>query len=293
MGGTLRSLVRTIWYYLKGIYTRFRDEQMLFYASGIAFNGILCLIPFLLLLTSLLGALLSSSDLAIRRVNEVLNAAFPREAYSQEIKRNIQNVIDDIIRHKSSYGIIGLGILTWTATSLFSAVRSVLNRIYKITTRKLVIIKIVEEILLVLVLGMLFFMANVFIWTSSILKNFVSNIPILDISLYGFFQSINSFAVAYIPGFVMFFLINRLIPDRTVNARTAMVAALVTTILWWIAGRGFVWYLSAFHSYSMLYGTYAFLIVFIFWIYYSSIAFIVGVTVAQLHRERTHARSAV
>jgi membrane protein len=260
---------------------------MLFYASGIAFNGILCLIPFLLLLTSLLGVVLSSSDLALRHVNDVLNATFPREAYTQEIKHSIQRAIDDIIRHKSSYGIIGLGILTWTATSLFSAIRSVVNRVYKITTRKLVIVKVIEEILLVLVLGMLFFLANVFIWTSTIVRTYISNIPLLNAIPAVFFRGANSFAAAYIPGCIMFFLISRVIPDTKITSKSALVAALVTTVLWWIAGRAFVWYLSEFHSYSMLYGAYAFLAVFILWIYYSSVAFIVGIVIAQLYRERS------
>ena len=284
---TAANVFNALTYYAKGLYARFRDDHLFFYASGIAFNGILCLIPFLLLLTSLLGAILSSSDLAIQHVNDVLNAAFPREAYTQEIKHSIQRVLDDIIRHKSSYGVVGLGILMWTATTLFSAVRSVVNRVYRSTTRKLVVVKVIEEIVLVLILSMLFSLANAFIWTSTIVRTYLSNIPLLNAIPPVFFQGANSFAVAYIPGFIMFFLISRVIPDTTISSRCALVAALVTTVLWWLAGRAFVWYLSEFHSYSMLYGAYAFLIVFIFWIYYSSVAFIVGIVIAQLYRERS------
>ena len=82
------------------------------------------------------------------------------------------------------------------------------------------------------------------------------------------------------------YYVNQFIPDKGVTSRVAFLAAFITTLLWWIAGKVFVWYLSVFHSYSMLYGTYAFLLVFIFWVYYSSISFIVGVIFAQLYRER-------
>src|SRR5258706_612685 len=108
-----RRFISEAFYYIKGCYVRFRHDHVSFYAAGVAFNGLLCLIPFLLLLTSLLGAFLSSSDLAIKRVNDLLNAAFPPDRYAQQIKRLLEQIVEDIIRHKSSYGILGIVILTW------------------------------------------------------------------------------------------------------------------------------------------------------------------------------------
>jgi membrane protein len=84
----------------------------------------------------------------------------------------------------------------------------------------------------------------------------------------------------------MFYIVNRFIPDRSVGSRVALISAITSTSLWWIAGRAFAWYLSAFHSYSKLYGTYAFVLVFLMWIYYSSVVFIIGTIIGDLYRKR-------
>jgi membrane protein len=147
-------------------------------------------------------------------------------------------------------------------------------------------VTILEEVLLVMVLGLLFFVANLFIWISSGIEPLLVKIPLVHLFRIEVLQNTNSLFFSYIPGFIMFFLVNRLIPDKSVTSNVALIAALVTTVLWWGAGKLFSMYASAFHSYSMLYGAYAFLFVFVFWVYFSSIAFIVGVIVGQLHREK-------
>jgi membrane protein len=274
-------------YYSYGVYRRFRTEQLFFYASGIAFNGILCLIPFFLLLTSFLGMLLNSSDRAVHVVKEFLDAAIPDQVYALKMKSVLQALVDDIVRHRSSYGFVGLGILTWTATSLFSSIRAVMNTVYRIKSSKLVILKIVEEVVLVVVVIVLFFAANVIVWFSSFIASWLRQLPGFESIPLGFFKGINAFLAADVPAVVMFFVLNRFIPDQKIGTKASMIAACSTTVLWWVASQVFGWYLSEFRSYSMLYGAYAFLLVFIFWVYYSALVFIVGIIIAQLYRERT------
>lgn len=286
MNNALKVFVSSVRYYVRGIYKRFRTEQIFFYASGIAFNGILCLIPFFLLMTSFLGMLLNSSDRAVHVVKQFLDTAIPDEMYAQKIKSVLQLLIDDIIRHRSSYGVVGIAILMWTATSLFSSIRAVMNTVYRIRSSKLVILKIVEEVALVIIVVVLFFAANVVIWCSSFIVSYVRQIPGLEAIPLGVVKGVNAFLAADVPALVMFFVLNRFIPDKHIGTKVAFIAACSTTVLWWIASQAFGWYLVQFHSYSMLYGAYAFLLVFIFWIYYSALVFIVGLIIAQLYRER-------
>src|ERR1051325_759112 len=113
MSYALRNfIVRTshaVSYYLQGVYLRLREEELLFMASGIAFNCILCLIPLLLLLTSVLGIVLNSSDIASRKIEEILSTAFPPQPYAQNIKASISQVIGDIIHYRTSFGLFEIG----------------------------------------------------------------------------------------------------------------------------------------------------------------------------------------
>ena len=273
-------------YYLKGLFKRCNQEDILFLSSGISFNIILCLLPLLLLLTSLLGMFINSSHFPSQKIDEMLNTVFPAQPYAQKIKTSIKDVVYDIVRYRSTFGFSGIAVLIWTATSLFSSIRSVLNKIYRIGESKLVIIKMLEHIVLVVMLGVLFLVANAFTWILVFFESILKDIPVLqDIHISAFLKSISSIA-SYVLAFTMFFVINRFIPDKRINSRVAVVAAMTTTSLWWIAGKGFGMYLTTFHSYSKLYGAYAFFLVFLAWVYYSSIIFVLGVIVGQLFRER-------
>jgi membrane protein len=65
-----------------------------------------------------------------------------------------------------------------------------------------------------------------------------------------------------------------------------MVAAVWTTVLWELVRNLFGYYISHIANINKIYGTYALIIVVAFWIYYSSVLFILGAEIGQLYRER-------
>ena len=279
-------LASAIKYYIVGLYRKLSDVNIFFLSAGISFNGILCLIPLLLLVTSTIGMILHSSSLTLQKVNELLSTIFPPQPYAQEIKRSLMGIIHDIIRYRSTFGLYGIGILIWASASMFSSVRYVLNTIFRLKPKKLVLFNIIENIILVIVLGAIFVVANFFSWILLPINSLLEEIPEIghfNISL--FFKSI-TYVASLIPAFFTFFILYRYIPEKGISSKTAAIAALTTTLLWWIASKAFSFYLTAFHPYSKLYGTYAFILVFLIWIYYSAVVFIVGAIVGQLYRER-------
>ena len=277
---------RSLKYYVKGMHVSFNEENIFFLSSGIAFNGILCMIPLLLLLTSLLGIVINSSIIPIQKIDELLNSAIPTQPYTQQITTALKTVVRDVIRYRSTFGLYGIGILIWTSASMFSSIRHVLNKIYQLKPTKLVIVTVIENIVLVIIVGLLFLIANFFSWIMLFINSVIKDIPgIESLDLPKYIKSISTIG-SYIPALIMFFIINRFIPDKKISAKVAFISAMTTTSLWWIAGKGFGWYLTAFHPYSKLYGTYAFILVFLIWVYYSSIVFVIGVIAGQLFRTR-------
>ncbi|MDI6766360.1 MAG: YihY/virulence factor BrkB family protein [Bacteroidota bacterium] len=279
-------LSRGISYYIKGIYKKGSEENIFFLSAGIAFNGIICLLPLLLLLTSIVGVFLHSSTLSLQKIDDVLNAAFPSQPYAQQIKSVLKGIIQDIIRYRSTIGLYGIVILLWTSASMFSSVRYVLMRIYQIKRSRFVIITFIENVIIVIIIGALFIIANFFSWVLLPSINFIQEIPGLEkIDLSGLLKMLSHVA-SYLPALIMFFLLNRFIPGKGISNRVAFVSAFTTTTLWWVAGLGFGWYLTTFQPYSKLYGTYAFMVVFLLWVYFSSVVFTLGAIVGQLFKER-------
>ncbi len=273
-------------YYTIGLYRKLSGVNIFFLSAGMSFNGILCLIPLLLLITAIIGMILHSSSLTLQKINELLSTIFPPQPYAQEIKRSLMGIIHDIIRYRSTFGLYGIGILIWASASMFSSVRYVLNSIFQMKPKKLVLFNIIENIILVIVLGAIFVVANFFSWILLPINSLLEKIPEMghfNISL--FFKSI-TYVASLIPAFFTFFILYRYIPEKGISSKTATVAAITTTTLWWIASKGFSFYLTTFHPYSKLYGTYTSILIFLLWIYYSSIVFIVGAIVGQLYREK-------
>lgn len=283
---SFRALLSAIAYYVRGTIRRFLHDDILLYGSALAFNFILCIIPLLLLLTWVIGAFLSSSELTIVRINDLLNAAFPDQPYANKIKSSIQDVIFDIVHHRGTFGIVSIIVLIWTATFLFNAARSILNRIYRFKSTKLFLITIVENILSVVVVAVLFLLTNLIFWLSSVVESFVARIPDFRNVLFSpFVQHFPTFVTSVLV-FVMFFIVYQFMADRRIPVKAALISACTATVLWVISGKAFQFYLLHLSSVSTVYGTYAFLLVFMIWIEYSSLVFLIGGIIGQLYRER-------
>lgn len=285
-GGIFLAKIRTFRSYVKGVMRRLNDVDILFLSSGIAFNGILCLIPLLLLLTSILGVVLHSGRFPTQKIDDVLNAIFPLQPYAQKIKTGIKDILFDVVHYRRAIGISATVVLVWTSTSLFSAVRTVLKRVYKVGVPKPFLRHVFENLALLVLLGVLFLIANTFTWILAFVDSILQDVPLFKpIYLTGVMKFV-SFLFSFAPALLMFFIINRFLPPGGISGKAAFIASLTTTSLWWMAGRAFGWYLTVFHPYNKLYGTYAFLLVFILWIYYSSVVFVLGAVAGQLYRER-------
>ncbi|MBM4315050.1 MAG: YihY/virulence factor BrkB family protein [Deltaproteobacteria bacterium] len=83
----------------------------------------------------------------------------------------------------------------------------------------------------------------------------------------------------------LFFLVYKIIPDKDVHFKSALQAALFTSLLWEIAKHLFTWYVVNLAAYSIVYGSLSTLVVFVVWVYYSSTILIVGGELAYFLEE--------
>jgi membrane protein len=74
----------------------------------------------------------------------------------------------------------------------------------------------------------------------------------------------------------MFVLIYKIIPNKRIHFSSALQAALFTSLLWELAKHLFGWYVVHLARYSIFYGSLSTLVIFIFWVYYSSTILVLG-----------------
>lgn len=147
-----------------------------------------------------------------------------------------------------------------------------------------------EEVLLVIVLGLFFFISNLLVGFSSLLEFLFVTIPLLrTVHLISVVEPFPE-ALSYLPILAMFFLLNKLVSGPSVTTRVSVIAATISTVIWLFTVKVFSCDVNAFHSYSMLYGACAFVFAFFVWVHSTSFVLTTGATMGQLYRERTMKR---
>jgi membrane protein len=280
-----KVIFENIKYYLLGIYNKASDDHMWIMASAIAFNFLICIIPFMLILFSILGMYLSSAE----RMGDVLVYLDKVLALPEPLKGNITGQVlkrvGEISSNTTITSIIGIIVLLWTASGLFSTIRDALNKIYKISIDVFYLLGKFKDIVMVLFVS-IFFMLSV---ASTSLFSIVTSkgIGFLDQFInIGFANAIVTPVLGLIFSFLMFYIIHRIVPHGQVNKKAAMVASVSSAVMFELLKYLFTVYLVSFSNFAAVYGAYAALVSVIFWIYYSSFIFVLGAEIGQLYNEK-------
>ncbi len=279
--------------FARRVYHKAGADDVFFLGGGIAFNFLLGAIPFLLLLISLFGYFLEASvpdpgAAAVEYVMTILPA-------SQVVVDFTRGLVSQIVGQRTRFGALGLLLLIWVSTRLIGSLRSALRAVFDIHETRGIIRGKLFDAGMVAVAGTLF-IANTGISVA------LEAVQSYGIQLLGLtteqgqilaIQSAVARVLAYGFIFLMFVLIYRYLPARRVPWRTAIIAATFTSVVFELLKSGFAWYVANVATYASAYGTFATAVVLVFWIYYSSVVFVIGGEVGQvyeLHRLRRRQR---
>ncbi len=283
---SLRKIYRELKYYAIGFYNKFDEDHVWIMSASIAFNIVICSIPITLILFSVLGIYLNRDD-----AQEYLNTALKNiVGLTPEFQTKISNVIlgaiDELSSNSTLTAIIGsIGIL-WTASGLFSTLRDVLNRIYKTRSDTFYLWAKLRDI------GMVFLILTVFVLSFS--STFILSIfEAIDKSFFGdtilklgFTSSLLTHIIGLIFTFIMFYLIFKLVPQGFVSQKVALISSITASVLYEALKYLFIVYLVSFANYQRVYGAYAAIVAVIFWLYYSSLTFVILAETGQLYKEK-------
>ena len=282
---TLRNFWRWIKFYVINIYEKMDKHHAFIFASGMTYNILLCIIPMVLIIFSVLGSILESQELLIQ-ISLMIDDMFPVSNYSDKIKEILFERIGEFIKYKTLVGTVGIVGLFFTASGLFSTFRTILNNIYGIEKGKNILIAKIRDfgmVILTLVFFLLVILINPLL---QIFRNLVNRIELLtqmDLS------SVVQIIIRYLPSaltFLMMLLIYSLVPYRKMRKRVYFISALWATILFEIAKNGFTYYVTNVANYSKIYGNIAFAIVTALWLYIVSVIFILAAIIGQVYREK-------
>jgi membrane protein len=255
------------------------------FASGMTYNILLCIIPMVLIVFSVLGSILQSQELLIQ-ISLMIDDMIPISDYSDKVKEILFERIGEFIKYKTLVGSLGIAGLFFTASGLFSTLRTILNNIYGIEKGKNILIAKIRDLGMV-ILTLVFFLVVILLNPLiQIFKAFLGKIEILNKIDFSILDKFLIGLLPYILTFLMMFLIYSLVPYRKMKKRVYFVSAFWATVFFHLAQVGFTYYVTNIANYSRIYGNVAFVIVTALWLYIISVIFILAAIIGQTYREK-------
>ncbi len=255
---------------------KFNEDNGFFLASGIAFNILINLIPFILLLLALVGTYLYDDQEVLDHIHAYFRDVAP--ALDPKVMKSLM----DVIQNRQIVGILGFFGLLWFSTWLFSSLRIAFNIVFRAEKSRGMLLGIGIDLLMILLAGILLLVSMILSSLATFLPAYQGRIPV---AVGPTVQWLLKYLLPFLLTFCMFFLIFKIIPHRQIHSKSALQAALFTGLLWELAKHLFVWYVVHLAEYSIFYGSLSTLVIFVLWVYYSSMILVVGGELAYFLEE--------
>ena len=252
-----------LWQALK----KFNDDNGFFLSAGIAFNLLINLIPFILLLLALVGTYLYNDQEVLNYIHAYFRDVAP--ALDPKVTSNLM----DVIQNRQIVGILGFVGLLWFSTWVFSSLRIAFHIVFRIEKSRRMLRGIAVDLLMILLVGILLLVSMILSSIGAFLPGYQGRIPV---AIGPTIQWILKYLLPFSLTVCMFFLIYQIIPNKRVHLRSALQAALFTGLLWEMTKHLFAWYVVHLAEYSFFYGSLSTLVIFVLWVYYSSMILVVG-----------------
>lgn len=252
------------------IVTRILQRNITQVASSLTFTTILALVPLLAVVLSLFTAFPLFEDFR-SALHDFLSSKLMPEAVSS----TAMDYLNQFAAKASGLTAVGSLFLFVTSITLMSTIDKAFNDIWYVTEIR----PLMQRVLVywaILSLGPI--LAGASLWASSVLAReslgYVTHLSFLA-----------SFALAYIP-FVLttlaFTALFVYVPNRRVLWRDAFVGGVFTTLMLEILKTGFAFYVKQFPTYTVIYGTFATVPIFLMWMYLSWLVVLIGASIVAI-----------
>lgn len=255
-----------------------RDGALLL-ASGVAFDGLLAFLPFLLLVISVASLILPLTARAAATDVVVFVAQLLPNA-SEASRQLLAGVLRDIVRTRAELGIVGGLGFVWFSSRLFGTLRGVMARVFEEQEKRGAMQGLVLDVWLTLVaaaFGAGWVAVSALLAAASAAgSRWLATIGVRGWSVPKPAELVAAHLLAFVLVTGIFFALYRALPRRRVPWPSALIAAATAGVAFeaarWIFGA--IW-LRLGHL-TVYTGTVAAVVLVMFWAWYAALIFILG-----------------
>jgi membrane protein len=266
-----RATVRFI-QFIQATWGQLATDKVIIRASGLAYSSLLAAVPLVAVGFALFSAF-GAFDEVKQKVQELLFSQFLPTS-QDEIALYFNQFADGA----SKLGLIGFLFLVLASILLLDNIESNFNQIWHVTTQRKFISKITSYTS-VLVFGTLL------LGTSITMSARIKAMLFRDIPFDpGTMEKLGSWLFPLFFTFLAFWLMYLVIPFTRVKIKSALLGALIGSILWELGKNVFANSIGQSVRYSTIYGSLAVIPIFLIWLYITWIIVLLGLEIAFTHQ---------
>lgn len=261
----LKAFVRSVRNYM--------DDDPMTYAASLAFYTVVSLPAILLIAINLLSTAYEKEKIQTDLLSQLNMYLGPNTVSQAEvILENANTEYSGVLPQ-----IIGWAVLFVSATTIFISLQNGINKIWKVKAKegggiwRLIVDRIMSFAMMVSI-GFVMLVSLVIDFLLTLLKNMIEAlIGVEDLSVVWLINGIISITATSL----VFALIFKVLPDVKIKWRNVISGALFTSILF-LLGKYLIGFYISNSDVGNAYGASGSLVVFLFWVYYSSTLVLFG-----------------
>ncbi|WP_422478644.1 YihY/virulence factor BrkB family protein [Pleomorphochaeta sp. DL1XJH-081] len=269
------SVFKRLIIFLEVWYGKFLKDRISILASGIVYTTLISIVPFISFLVAFLS-LFNVLQPFYNLLTELFTAIFGDMAGGQLV-----TMIERFSGNASGLGIFGLVSFIVTSILLFNKVWAVVNQLYRSAQTNMSVVRRSAGFLVVLIMGAI--LLGAYISVKSLFSSWV--VKVLGWNIYdNAFLIIIRFLGPWVIGWLFLFLIIKIAPNARVSSASASIGALVGTAGMYVVNALFSMLIAKGFDYSVIYGSFAAVFLFLLWIYMIWIVILGAVEVSYVHQ---------
>jgi len=255
-------------------------------SRSLAYYALFSIFPLLLVLITLSGSVLAveeSRAVILGWIEKYVPAA---AGLAESVI--VQGSLLGGLEAQSTAGILGLVLLIWWASGVFTAIYRSVNRAWQNPPSKLFWREKLYGLAVVFAVGLLLIASTLYSSLLNVLQSRLAGGSFLG------WQPFAGAAVArrwdllseWLPPLISvatFIVLYRTVPRNRVTWRDVWLGGLITGLIYDASRRLFTWYLANISRYSLLYGSVGALLGFLLWCYLSAMILLLGAEFTALH----------
>ncbi|MDG2960474.1 virulence factor BrkB family protein [Bisgaard Taxon 10/6] len=252
----------------KIFWSRFNQNKLLLEAGALTYSTMLAIVPLIMVFFSIFSAFPIFHD-----VTGVLKE-FIFTNFAPSAGDIVGQYIDEFVQNSKKMSAVGIISLILVALMLIHSIDNSLNGIWRTPKRSTLFSFAVYWTILTL--------GPIIIGVSIAISTYVANLsPFRGELNLPFGIKLLSF-VPFILTWLSFTLIYALVPNKKINMKHAAAGALVAAVFFTLGKKAFMWYITTFPSYQLIYGAMATLPLMLLWLQLSWLFILLGAQLAAV-----------